>query len=81
MKFISSAANLRSHIFNIPMQNEFQVKEISGNIIPAIASTNAIVAAVEITEAIKFVAKQYLKVEGIQHKEVYVQNDKEMKLI
>jgi len=30
------------------------VKNIAGKIVPAIASTNAIVSAIEITEAIKY---------------------------
>lgn len=55
MSFISSASNLRMHIFNIPMMPFYEVKETAGNIIPAIASTNSIVAGLEITESIKYI--------------------------
>lgn len=44
LEFVVTAANIRSHIFNIPMKSVFDVKQIAGNIIPAIATTNAIVA-------------------------------------
>ncbi|KAI5963573.1 UBA2 [Candida pseudojiufengensis] len=42
--FVAAASNLRSHIFNIPTKSKFDIKEIAGNIIPAIATTNAIIA-------------------------------------
>ena len=51
MKFIASCTNIRSHVFNLPLLNEFEIKKIAGNIIPAIASTNSIVAAIEVTRA------------------------------
>ncbi|QHS72581.1 E1 ubiquitin-activating protein UBA2 [Saccharomyces paradoxus] len=44
LEFVVTAANIRSHIFNIPMKSVFDIKQIAGNIIPAIATTNAIVA-------------------------------------
>ena len=40
LNFVTAAANLRASCFNIPMQSRFNVKEIAGNIIPAIATTN-----------------------------------------
>ena len=49
MHFISAAANLRMHCFSIEQQSFNQVKNMAGNIIPAIASTNAIVSAVQLT--------------------------------
>lgn len=42
MDFVTATANLRAHIFNIPQKSRFQVKSMAGNIIPAIATTNAI---------------------------------------
>ncbi|GCE97815.1 E1 ubiquitin-activating protein uba2 [Zygosaccharomyces mellis] len=42
--FVATAANIRSHIFGIPIKTVFDIKQIAGNIIPAIATTNAIVA-------------------------------------
>mgnify|MGYP003365206480 FL=1 len=44
LEFVATAANIRSHIFNIPMKSVFDIKQTAGNIIPAIATTNAIIA-------------------------------------
>ncbi|CCD22590.1 E1 ubiquitin-activating protein UBA2 NDAI_0A04330 [Naumovozyma dairenensis CBS 421] len=44
LEFVATAANIRSHIFDIPLQSVFDIKQIAGNIIPAIATTNAIIA-------------------------------------
>lgn len=44
LEFVSVAANIRSHVFNIPLKSVFDIKQIAGNIIPAIATTNAIIA-------------------------------------
>ncbi len=53
--FVTAAANIRSFSFNIPVQSRFKVKEMAGNIIPAIATTNAIVAGIQVLEAIKII--------------------------
>lgn len=42
--FVAAASNLRSFSFDIPLKSKFDIKEIAGNIIPAIATTNAIIA-------------------------------------
>lgn len=42
--FVSCAANIRSYIFHIPAKSVFDIKQMAGNIIPAIATTNAIIA-------------------------------------
>lgn len=44
LNFVASAANLRSHVFNIEIKTKFDIKQIAGNIIPAIATTNAIIS-------------------------------------
>ncbi|CCK69567.1 E1 ubiquitin-activating protein UBA2 KNAG_0C04650 [Huiozyma naganishii CBS 8797] len=44
LEFVAAASNIRSQIFNIPMKSVFDIKQIAGNIIPAIATTNALVA-------------------------------------
>ncbi|CCH58585.1 hypothetical protein TBLA_0A07950 [Henningerozyma blattae CBS 6284] len=44
LRFVSSASNIRSLIFGIPVQSIFDIKKIAGNIIPAVASTNGIIA-------------------------------------
>ena len=80
IKFITATSNIRAYIFNIELLNEFQTKEIAGNIIPAICSTNAIVAAIEVSEALKYLRYLYKQREFTNNKECYVQNDVEKKI-
>ena len=56
MDFVCAVSNLRSHIFNIPRKSRFDVKSTAGNIIPAIATTNAIIAGLIVMEAFKVFA-------------------------
>lgn len=44
LEFVATAANIRAHVFHIPKKSVFDIKQIAGNIIPAIATTNAIIA-------------------------------------
>mmetsp|Transcript_17796 Transcript_17796/g.23061 ORF Transcript_17796/g.23061 Transcript_17796/m.23061 type:complete len:668 (-) Transcript_17796:312-2315(-) len=53
MLFVTAATNLRCCTFQIPLQNLYEAKGIAGNIIPAIATTNAIIAGLQVVEAIK----------------------------
>jgi ubiquitin-like 1-activating enzyme E1 B len=54
MRFVSAASNLRSHVFGIePLQSIYSAKGIAGNIIPAIATTNAICAGLQILQAFR----------------------------
>lgn len=53
LDFVTAASNLRSHIFSIERKSRFDVKGIAGNIIHAIATTNAIVAGLQVLEAVK----------------------------
>ncbi|CAG9538994.1 unnamed protein product [Cercopithifilaria johnstoni] len=57
MRFVAACANLRAHIFSIPLRTLFDIKSMAGNIIPAIATTNAIVAGMIVTEALKIFIK------------------------
>ena len=41
-------ANLRMNCFGIDIQSFNEVKNVAGNIIPAIASTNSIVSGLEV---------------------------------
>jgi len=56
LDFVTAASNLRATIFGIPRQSRWDVKEIAGNIIPAIATTNAIIAGYIVLEALKVLA-------------------------
>ncbi|KAE9554096.1 hypothetical protein FO519_002685 [Halicephalobus sp. NKZ332] len=53
MNFVAAVANIRAHIFHIPMKPIFEIKSMAGNIIPAIATTNAMVAGMVVVEAIR----------------------------
>lgn len=44
LNFVVAASNLRSSIFSIEVMSKFDIKQIAGNIIPAIATTNAIIS-------------------------------------
>mmetsp|Transcript_10799 Transcript_10799/g.15229 ORF Transcript_10799/g.15229 Transcript_10799/m.15229 type:complete len:698 (-) Transcript_10799:169-2262(-) len=51
MRFVTAATNLRSQVFSIePLQSYYTAKGIAGNIIPAIATTNAIVAGLQVLQ-------------------------------
>lgn len=54
--FVASASNLRSHAYGVPLQSPFSVKGIAGNIVHAIATTNAIVGGLIVLEALKIAA-------------------------
>ena len=53
MRFVAAASNLRSFCYGIPMQSYFQSKGMAGNIIHAIATTNAIVSGLIVVQALK----------------------------
>lgn len=53
LDFVVTASNIRAHIFNIQRRSRFDVKSMAGNIIPAIATTNAIISGLIVLEALK----------------------------
>ena len=53
MDFVSAASNLRMDNFGIGTLSRFAVKGIAGNIVHAIATTNAIAAGLMVVEALK----------------------------
>jgi ubiquitin-like 1-activating enzyme E1 B len=61
LDFVTSTSNLRSHIFAIPAQSKFTVKQMAGNIIPAIATTNAMTAGLCVMQAFKVMRGEYFK--------------------
>lgn len=56
MDFVTCTANFRSYIFGIPQKTRFDVKSMAGNIIPAIATTNAVIAGLIVIEALKILS-------------------------
>jgi ubiquitin-like 1-activating enzyme E1 B len=57
VEFVTAAANIRAASFNIPLHSLFEAKGIAGNIVHAVATTNAIVAGLIVIEAIKVLKK------------------------
>lgn len=50
---MTAAANIRASSFGIPLHSLFDAKGIAGNIVHAVATTNAIIAGLIVIEAIK----------------------------
>lgn len=67
LEFVTASANIRSIVFGIEPRAKFDVKQMAGNIIPAIATTNAIVAGLCVLASFKV-----LKGEYAQAKEVFL---------
>lgn len=61
LDFVTSTSNLRSHIFSIPLQPKFTLKQIAGNIIPAIATTNAMTASLCVLQSLKVLRGDYFR--------------------
>lgn len=59
LDFVTSAANLRAFNFHIAQKSRFDVKAIAGNIVPAIATTNAVIAGFLVTEGIKVLRSMF----------------------
>ncbi|KAA8546008.1 hypothetical protein F0562_020541 [Nyssa sinensis] len=53
VEFVTAAANIRADSFGIPLHSLFEAKGIAGNIVHAVATTNAIIAGLIVIEAIK----------------------------
>ena len=65
LHFTTSAANIRAHIFGIEEKSIFDIKSMAGNIIPAIATTNAIVAGLIVMQALFVIQKQFAKCRSV----------------
>ncbi|RXN13532.1 SUMO-activating enzyme subunit 2 [Labeo rohita] len=59
MDFVTAAANLRMNVFSMNMKSRFDVKSMAGNIIPAIATTNAVIAGLIVLEALKILNSDF----------------------
>jgi ubiquitin-like 1-activating enzyme E1 B len=53
LDFVAAIANLRAYTFGIEATSKFDIKQMAGNIIPAIATTNAIIAGACVLQAVK----------------------------
>lgn len=61
MDFVAAAGNLRAIIFGIEAKSKFDIKQMAGNIIPAIATTNAMVAGLCVMQAFKVLKGEYAR--------------------
>lgn len=59
MDFVTAAANIRMTQYHIPCESRFAAKGIAGNIVHAIATTNAIAAGIAVLEAVKLLQRRY----------------------
>lgn len=65
LDLVTAAANLRSDIFSIPTKSKFDIKQMAGNIIPAIATTNAMIAGLCVMQAFKILRDEYFRAKMI----------------
>ncbi|CAH8597713.1 unnamed protein product [Heterobilharzia americana] len=68
MDFVASAAVIRSQLFHLPGADQltrFTIKSLAGNIIPAVASTNAIVAGLMVLQARHILSKHFERVRAV----------------
>ena len=65
MNFVSTAANIRARIFGISEKSCFEIKSMAGNIIPAIATTNAIVAGLMVLQALCIIKNEIQKCRSV----------------
>lgn len=65
MDFVVACANIRAHIFEISKKSRFDVKSMAGNIIPAIATTNAIIAGCIVMEALKILNDEASRMKNV----------------
>ncbi|XP_026656367.1 SUMO-activating enzyme subunit 2-like isoform X2 [Phoenix dactylifera] len=59
VEFVTAAANIRASSFGIPLHSLFEAKGIAGNIVHAVATTNAIIAGLIVIEAIKVLQSDF----------------------
>ncbi len=65
LDFVTASANIRSTLFGIDRKSRFDIKQMAGNIIPAIATTNAVVAGLCVLQALKVLREEYSSVKEV----------------
>uniref|UniRef100_A0A1B6DVJ7 SUMO-activating enzyme subunit n=1 Tax=Clastoptera arizonana TaxID=38151 RepID=A0A1B6DVJ7_9HEMI len=65
MDFVAACANIRAYIFSIKGDSKFEIKSMAGNIIPAIATTNAIIAGLVVLFAMNILESQFDKCQTV----------------
>ncbi|KAI6038560.1 hypothetical protein EDC04DRAFT_1953498 [Pisolithus marmoratus] len=59
LDFVTAASNLRCAAYYIERKTRWEIKEMAGNIIPAIATTNAIISGLIVLQALHVLRKSY----------------------
>ncbi|KAJ7052620.1 hypothetical protein C8F01DRAFT_1332728 [Mycena amicta] len=65
LDFVTATSNLRSAAYGILGKTRWEVKEMAGNIIPAIATTNAIVSGLIVLQALQILRKSYDRLRNV----------------
>lgn len=65
VEFVTAATNIRASNFSIQMATFFKIKEMAGKIVPAISSSNALGASLQVLECIKLLERNYKATKGI----------------
>ena len=65
LDFVTASANLRSVAYGIDGKTRWEVKEMAGNIIPAIATTNAIIAGLIVLQALHILKSDFQKLRNV----------------
>ena len=65
LDFVASSANIRSTVFGIDRKSRFDTKQMAGNIIPAIATTNAIAAGLCVLQSFKILKGEYAQAKEV----------------
>jgi len=84
MNFIVSSTNIRSEIFNIPIKSYFDIKTMAGNIVPAIATANAIIAGQIVIHALRILRSNFKHCQSVflrewpNHKGAVIVKDKNL---
>lgn len=71
LDFVIAASNLRAHSYSITLESGFKIKEIAGNIIPAVSSTNGLVAGLETVEGLKILAGKFEDLRAVTFSSVH----------
>ncbi|KAL0959328.1 hypothetical protein HGRIS_014589 [Hohenbuehelia grisea] len=65
LDFVTAASNLRSAAYGIEDKTRWEIKEMAGNIIPAIATTNAIISGLIVLQALHLLRQSYTHLRNV----------------
>ncbi|KAF8960670.1 hypothetical protein BDZ97DRAFT_1833068 [Flammula alnicola] len=65
LDFVTASSNLRSYAYGIEEKTRWEVKEMAGNIIPAIATTNAIISGLIVLQALHLLKKSHSQLRNV----------------